>query len=246
MFSTRRRRVTIPGLCLGMVVALLAMLNWSSTTMSAPPEQDRVVKDAGAWRLIGPADGAVDTKGRPLTGAAIVYDRGSAERIEQYVSASRAVGSKAFSERATLPVLLTFNKPIGFEEFTALMKGSNAQVTSFRIRTINPDGSGGTLGGRPEPDGTIVSPEHVRALLDRQQARVGQAPTIAGIFDAEIIIDIAAYESLANHPQVYLVDTLRGVALVELRLANLSRIPIETVVLEGPYPALERLGLIGR
>lgn len=247
MQAIRHRRVVpLVTLVLGVAVAAAGLFAWSQSTAGAPPQRERVVKDAGAWKLLVTTDEAIDEKGRPIRSGAVLYNTAEASSIVAYGNAVKAFGPSAFADQKTVPVLVTFDRPVSFERFTSMMQGAPAGVKSFRIRTGGPDGTKGTIGGSPEPDGTLVSAQHVQGFLERQRNKSGQVATIAGIIDAEVTVDVTGYTALSSQPEVYLVDTMRGIAARELAGAGIGGYGLADIRLRGPYAYLEELGLIGR
>lgn len=262
--QTKHYRRMLPRISffIGLAIALIGLFSWSYPTAGAPPQykagatpqrgasspppQERTVKDAGAWKLVAAADGTVDEKGRAIKGAAVLYSTTEQSSIEAYTGAAQSLGVGAFTGHQTLPVLITFNRPVSFERFTSMMQDAKVEVKSYRIRTRNADGSRGTMGGSPERDGTIVSVQHVQDFLDRQQGKSGQVATIAGIIDAEIVVDLSGFARLNTQQEVYLVDAMRGVAIRELAQSGVVGTGLADIELRGPYAYLEDFGVFGR
>lgn len=172
--------------------------------------------------------------------AGLYLDSHDQATLEDYAQAVQRYKAAAFATHNTIPALVTFRHPIAPESFPKLMTAAGATVESFTIRTIEPDGRRGTMGGAPEPDGTILDVNHVAALSDLQAKNLGAPVQVAGVIDAEVIVDRAAFEQLsAQTNDVFLVDIMRAVAFDHLPAAMKDRVSMKSVYLKPIYWYLE-------
>ena len=110
----------------------------------------------------------------------------------------------------------------------------------FNIRTVEPDGRRGTLGGAPEPDGTILDADHAAAMTGQKSKDLGGEVRMEGVVDAEIIVDRAAYDELSSQANdVFLVDIMRAVAVDHLPSEVSGQVSMSAVHLEPLYWHLE-------
>ncbi|MES4787719.1 MAG: hypothetical protein C4294_20070 [Nitrospiraceae bacterium] len=240
MFKYSKNSVLI-GTILSLAILANTVLNSFNQATAAPEEPSiQIIKDAGAWRIV-----VVRTQGSLSAG--VTYNLQRREDITSYVEAVQMFGPKAFKGQETIPALVTFRRPLTFERFLELINTSGAKVQSYRIRTVLTDGTRGTLGGVPEPDGTIVDRGHIQRLLDMSKKRSGQVATVAGVVDAELLISRSAYERLnQNTSDVYLIDLMRAIAYQELVTAGIRNASMANVTVQGPYWFIEEFGLVGR
>jgi len=169
------------------------------------------------------------------------YERSA---LLDYAERVRGAGAHVFDRHDTVPALVTFRHPISLETFPELMERAGASVVSFRIRTVEPDGRRGTLGGAPEPDGTVLDVEHVATFTERQEQSKGGPLKVLGVIDAEVLVDRAAFDRLtSNVDDVFLVDIMRAVVYDHLPDTAKDRVPMRDVRLEPLYWHLEDNGL---
>lgn len=195
------------------------------------------LKDAGTWRLLHTSTGE-------SRGTSVQYDVRDRQALLNYAESVRREGPTAFENHADVPALVTFNHPIPAERFLEMVSLAGASVKSYRIRTIQSDGRRGTIGGAPELDGRILDPSHVARMVDNQHQKRDVTMTVAGVIDAEVVVNPRSYEALTrNRSEVFLVDTMRGVAARELAQRGILDIPMAAIGLTAPYWSMEDFGL---
>ncbi len=242
MHGLIRRRGLRRGVAIIVITVLvsLAMISANGRSTIAEPEfpplaGDTLIHGKG-WTLR-----TEEFEGNVAVGVVFgSYDR---ESLGAYADAARANMKAVFARHEVVPALLTFRRPIPVEEFPNLMASSGATVMNYRIRTIEPDGRRGTIGGAPEPDGTVLDMDHLADFSSRQEAKETSPLHILGVIDAEVIVDRSAYGTLSGRDDVFLVDLTRAVA-VDLLPADRQQVPISEVRLEPLYWHLEDAGLV--
>jgi len=228
----------------GLVVIIVGMVFAASRNAALadpkPPMPIVTVKDAGPWRL------SVVT-GESSKGAGVTFNVQDPAALAAYAAAVGQIGPSVFDGQSEVLVLVTFRYPLSIERFTDLMRASAVSVKSYRIRTFESDGRRGTVGGAPEPDGTILSSQHLSSIVQREQIKSGLATiTVAGVIDAEVVLNREGYDSLArNGTDVFLVDVMRGVAARELAKAGEHHVPMDEITLQPIYWFMEDFGMTG-
>lgn len=175
--------------------------------------------------------------------AGIVFSSYDRESLLAYADAARANVDAAFAQHEIVPALLTFQRPIPVEEFPNLIDRPGATTISYHIRTIEPDGRRGTIGGAPEPDGTLLDMDHLTDFTLRQEAKGASPLRVLGVIDVEVAVDRSAYEALSKLDDVFLVDLTRAVVVDLLPAQFRQQVPISEVHLEPLYWHLEDAGL---
>lgn len=224
------------------IIALisLAIMSANGRSTIAEPEfpplaGDTLIRGAG-WTLR-----TEEFEGNIAAG--VVFSSYDRESLLAYADAARANIEAVFARHEIVPALLTFRRPIPVEEFPNLIASSGATAMNYRIRTIEPDGRRGTIGGAPEPDGTVLDMDHLADFALRQEAKGTSPLHIFGVIDAEVMVDRSAYGALSGRDDVFLVDLTRAVAVDLLPAELRQQIPISEVRLEPLYWHLEDAGL---
>jgi hypothetical protein len=176
--------------------------------------------------------------------AGVIFSSYSRESLLSYADAARSNTEATFSQHETVPALVTFRRPVPIDEFAGLIEPSGATVISYQIRTIEPDGRRGTLGGAPEPNGVVLDLDHVADFAARQESKGASPLRILGVIDAEVVVDRQSYDALSKLDAVFLVDLTRATVVDSLSMDLREKIAISDVRLEPLYWHLEDTGLV--
>lgn len=163
--------------------------------------------------------------------AGVMYDTSSAAGINAYVQANKTQAPTVFAKHATLKALVTFARPLSFDEFRKLMGHSGITVESFGIRGIDPDGTRSTIFGKPK--GADIAGEKV------WQDVKGNSK-FKGFFSANATLNAGAYGTLTQSADVYLVDIMDAAVRDEVT----SQYSPNNVQLKSPYWDMEDLGMV--
>lgn len=236
------------GVVSGMVLAgqgLLADTSPVDASQVAHDEQSGLLGDEVIFETIVDEDNWTLTAVRvgEQTAVGVGFDVTSVEGIQAYVEVVNNIGMDAFSEVDAVPALVTFARPVPFDEFVLLMEASGAEVVSYQIRVIQSDGYRATIGGSPDPDGTILNPHTATSLVENQK-RSGRTADVPGVFEAEVVVDSDAYQTLTLSDTVFLVDVMRAVGAAVARDQGMLVVEMQDVDLLRPYWHMEDLGIV--
>ena len=162
--------------------------------------------------------------------ASAIFDNESVAGIEGFARANRERAQEVFVRHSEVKTMVTFARPLSFDEFRDLMSQQGITVHEFAIRSIE-NGMRATTFGRP--DGNDIAPQA------RYEMMAGAGDEFKGFIWAEATLTSAGYNHLAASPDVYLLDITE--ALVRDELAG--RFTGLEVIRHSPYWNMEDLGL---
>lgn len=235
---------------LGLAVPIAVALLFVVTTVGSAEIQQAIVDSTRPYfRPVAEArfDGwrytlVADPDGSGATQATVEYDHATVADLKRYVQTNRALAHQlAASGLQILDVTVSFHRPLSIDEFRAWATDTTVVVERFQLRVVGANGRRWTLGGAPS-DGQLVSATALRRNLDRLAAR--GASDVRGFIVAEGSVAASAYDSLADHPAVFLADVTRSAAADQIARTVQGLDPSRlTVGVMPAFAAMEDLGL---
>jgi hypothetical protein len=117
--------------------------------------------------------------------------------------------------------VVTFNTPQSPENFVAFAKNNKVGVDTFEMRATDANGDKITIGGVSK-DG-VADPLAVFAEMKHSKSlQAVEGLTLKGVTSFEGTVDVADYEKLARHPNIYFVDVSPEAVALDLQTADPS------------------------
>jgi hypothetical protein len=165
-------------------------------------------------------------------GAGVVFDERTVSGINAFSQANRELSPSVFARHSTVRTMVTFSRPLSFDDFRKLMSHSEITVHEFGIRNRTVDGQRTTAYG--EPRGAEIAPGHLYTSV------VPTGEVFEGFFYADVTLTSRSYAALAASPDVYLLDITDALVRDEVR----GRYDIQDIYRTSPYWNMEDLGLV--
>ncbi len=176
---------------------------------------------------------AIEKEGKILV--VVIFEPETLEEIRQYVAENRQLATDLLTQGyASLPVVVTFQKPLSFTRAAELVNNSGLEVESYQLRGYINGGDAPqdrfTAGCAPR--GGTLFPKDELEMLTEDLREVG-GEEFAGVISIKGALSPKGYSWLSSQPEVFLVDVMKRVLADELS-GKASGKPIE-VLLESPY-----------
>lgn len=187
-------------------------------------------RNYGAYTVIVSASEGNTEKYR----AGVTFDSRSVRGITTFNEKNRAEAASVFAKHETVRTIVTFSRPLSFDEFRKLLEEPGITVHEFTIRNISADGNRTTTFGQARRGD--VAPEHL------YESMLPDGEKFQGFFSADVTLQADNYANLAKSPDVYLLDITD--ALVRDDLGD--QYELIEVFRSSPYWDMEDLGLAGK
>jgi hypothetical protein len=174
-----------------------------STGYAAPEKPDTTVTRSAArdgWRYQ-----AALNKVEKRIDASVDYSLADAKELRRAAITQRFIARELISGGATtLDAIIVFRRPLDQNSFEQLVADTNSgQVMGYTLRYLDNQGQRVTINGAPD-NGILVPSEMLNtALNDLQQRNPGR---FLGWVQMHTLITPQSYNSLVNHPDVYMID----------------------------------------
>lgn len=164
--------------------------------------------------------------------AGVAFDERSISGINAFAQANRDLAPDVFARHSIARTMVTFSRPLSFEDFRELLSRSDITVHEFGIRNRAANGQRTTTYGQPR--GADIAPER------QYKSMVPTGEVFEGFFYADLTLTADSYAMLAASQDVYLLDITD--ALVRDKVSG--RFDIQEVYRSSPYWNMEDLGLV--
>lgn len=161
--------------------------------------------------------------------------------IQRYVTENQQLAANLLTQGyVSLPVVVTFQKPVSLSRATELVKNSGLEVESYQLRGYINGGEAPqdrfTAGCAPRGDALFPTDE--LKMLTEDLREVG-GEEFVGVISIKGTLSPKGYSWLSSQPDVFLIDVMKQV-LADKLIGKANGKPIE-VLLESPYWFVENL-----
>ena len=165
----------------------------------------------------------------------IEYDRSSANGIKQYREFNNQELAKILQNNmdsvASIPVKITFNRPLNQVEFTKFIKQYAIGVKYYTIYMLEPDGKIATIQGSPS-DTELVPIEFFNTATTSISQEYNTSAEFLGWVEVEGTVEVNHISEVKADQRVFLIDVMQ--------LFLESKLTEESLVQAGVAPSTRR------